>query len=116
MELRKKQPSLSKNTVVSELYDSWWVVLVLIFISMLYLKTHEAKDKQINFLASKLESLENEKLLANNRRDKLLLEIQSLQDPDYVEMLLIKEMGVVPQDSIQVRFKNRSRDIELYSE
>ncbi len=82
-----------KKILLREFYTSWWVFLVLILIGMLYVKTHQLKDEKIVKLANRLNELKAEKMLATLSKNQFLSEIESLDDPDYIEMLLIKKNG-----------------------
>lgn len=104
-----------RKLIFQELCRSWWVFLMLILIAMLYAKTHQLKNDKIQKLASRLNELEEEKLIASATKDQLLLEVASLNDPDYIEMLLIKNMGVIPEDAIKVRFKTQEYGIASIS-
>jgi hypothetical protein len=48
---------------------------------------------------------EKEKLLACQERDELALQIASQNDPVWVELVLLRELGVVPEGYIKVHFK-----------
>ena len=42
---------------------------------------------------------------ALKQREELLLQIRSQQDPLWIEMMLMKELGVVPEGQTKVYFK-----------
>lgn len=103
-----------KQILKQEFYNSWWVGLVLIFIGMLYIKTDRLKEEKILDLTSCLSQIESEKLVAGLEKERLVDQIKSLEDPDYVEMLLIKKMGVVPEDMIKARFDHHKTNDSCY--
>lgn len=109
MSCDKKNPGWKyiRKVTFQEFCHSWWVILILILIGMLYVKTHQLKKEKILYLTNCLIQLETDKMVASLEKQRLLSDIQSLEDPDYVEMLLIQKMGVVPEDTVKVRFKNQ---------
>ena len=57
-------------------------------------------------LKLRLKQMEQEKMLAMEAHDDLLLQIQSQSDPAWIQMVLMKELGVVPDGQRKVYFQN----------
>ena len=55
-------------------------------------------------LSFRVQELKKEHLLALNERDDLMLRLQSESDPAWIEMMLMKELGVVPEGWVKIRF------------
>ena len=88
------------------IFKCWWLILFC-FLSALF---YEQEKKKINLEYQKLhqqliqlQSIKEEKLQI---QEYLLLKINSQSDPDFVELLLMKELGVVPEGQIKFFFSN----------
>lgn len=93
--------------VIREFKSSWWVLVVLIFTAVLYTNTSERINFEIEKLLTRHNSLESEVQLASLEKSELLEILNSLKDPEYVEMVLIDKLSVTPEDCMKIRF-NRS--------
>lgn len=99
-EMKKKIPDIEKA------FKNWWWV-ILFAISSLLLFEHGLKKRNQEF--NKLykqwhewKKLEEEALV---KQENLLLQINSQSDPAWVELILIKRLGVVPEGKTKVFFK-----------
>ncbi len=71
----------------------------------LYAHFQGQKKNAVVELASRLADLEKEKGKALRERDWLRLQIDSQNDPSWVEMILMRDLGVVPEGWIKIHFK-----------
>lgn len=87
---------------------SWWVILFCAITSLTYF--HFLKDKKgaLYVLNVRLKEMEMEKFQALQKREDLELRIASQNDPAWIEMVLIRDLGVVPEGFLKVHFKQRS--------
>ena len=85
---------------------SWWVAAFLVGGFVLYSHATQKKMKMAGDLEAKLQELENEKSAALLEKDDLRLQINSQSDPAWIEMTLMKGLGVVPEGSQKVYFSN----------
>jgi hypothetical protein len=107
-----KAPSARKRT--SKLYEfslsrSWWV---FVFLGLCYwLYSHEMEKKQRIYmqLQHRLAEMQQEKAVALKIKEDLLLQINSQSDPAWIEMTLMKGLGVVPEGQTKVYF---TKDVE----
>lgn len=87
------------------LFRFWWVILF----SLACFAALEQGSKKIKatyaLLDEKFTQLENEKRQALIIQENLQLQIASQTDPAWVELLLIKGLGVVPEGQIKVFFE-----------
>jgi hypothetical protein len=104
-----------KSKLFKECKASWWVGVFVLFTYMLALKTYPVKEEQIIKLSQQLNCLQSEKALALHAKDELSLQIESQEDPLWIERVLIKKLGVVPEGQIKVRFKKEG-GIAAYSD
>ena len=56
-------------------------------------------------LKRRLQGLELEKQLVLQAREDFLLQIQSQSDPAWIQMTLMKGLGVVPEGQLKIYFK-----------
>ena len=99
----------SSSAVSSEkwLSRSWWVILFVVLSSVIYLSAMRQKEHAYKEMAARLHSLENEKALVLAERQDLLLQIKSQTDPAWVEMVLKRNLGLVPEGQVKVYFQNK---------
>ncbi|MBX7065992.1 MAG: hypothetical protein K1X28_02055 [Parachlamydiales bacterium] len=84
---------------------NWWVVGFCVIAVLAHV--HFSKEKKLAFheLQNRLEEMEKEKLQALQMKEDLQLRIASQNDPAWIEMVLIRELGVVPEGFLKVHFK-----------
>lgn len=64
------------------------------------------KKSQVSLeLQEKIADLESLKSLMERESEELALQIQSQKDPEWIEMVLKKRLGVVPEGQMKVYFK-----------
>ena len=83
---------------------SWWVVLFIILCYAAYeqgVKTHKVYYNQLNKQFIYLKEKENTLL---NKQKELQGQILSQTDPLWIEMTLIKELGLVPEGQTKIFF------------
>lgn len=107
MYFNKKETS--KYKLIKELKASWWVLMFIVFTYMLALKTSHDKEMKIAELKQQLDTLNQGKSLALMTKERLFSEIDSQKDPLWVEMILMKKLGVMPEGYTKVRFR-KERD------
>ena len=64
------------------------------------------RNKDIYDLKFKYSSFLKQKDLIAREKNDLDLKINSQSDPAWIELVLMKELGVVPEGKIKVHFKN----------
>ena len=86
------------------LQRNWWVIAFIALCGVLYL--HGVRQKNIAYqeMTARLQKLETEKALAISEQEELLLQIQSQSDPAWVEMVLKRNLGLVPDGQTKVYF------------
>lgn len=75
---------------------------------MLYEQGVRTRDHEFSKLKQHLNDLELEKKIALEKQEDLLLQINSQSDPGWVELLLMKGLGVVPEGQTKVYFSPRN--------
>lgn len=99
---------LPKPTFLKSLEEvflhSWWVILFSL-LCYTWLE-HEQKQQKVTFqeLSMQVMELKREKIEASRTNDQLLKQINSQSDPAWVELTLIKGLGLIPKNHKKVYF------------
>ncbi len=82
----------------------WWVFVLLAgnYCCFAFLKS--SKNEEIALLEMKKQNLLSQKEGLEKQKQNLLLHIQSQSDSSWIELVLMKELGVVPDKHIKVYF------------
>jgi hypothetical protein len=86
------------------LFRSWWVLLFLLFGIITYNQAIKKKKEEIASLEYRIHEVQKAKEISIAHQEDLLLRIRSQSDPDWIELVLMKELGVVPEGSLKVHF------------
>jgi len=88
----------------SWLHSSWWVIVFIAVCAVFYLQAMRQKDLSYQEMTFRLHNLEKEKAQALAQQEELLLQIHSQSDPAWVEMVLKRNLGMVPEGQTKVYF------------
>jgi len=94
-----------KQQFFHSVVQSWWVVLFFLFSFIVYDQSIKIKNRELVALKCRYDSIENKKDNLIRTKEDLLVRRDSCQDPEWVEQLLIKELGVVPSGYMKIYFK-----------
>ena len=86
------------------IFSFWWVILFILLCFVLYEQGIKERDREFSKLNEHLKSLKQERANAIALKEDLLLQINSQSDPAWVELLLMKGLGVVPEGQKKVFF------------
>lgn len=86
------------------LFKSWWVILFSIICYMFYEQQLIKRDVQFIMLKNTMAELQKQKREALTQQEDLLLQINSQSDPDWVELTLMKGLGLVPEGYTKAYF------------
>lgn len=102
----KKEQKLSiKAFLIEELImKSWWLLLFLVITGSIFSNIYAQQNHKYTELKSDLDKLIQAEQKAKQKNLIMRKEIESIQDPDYIELLLKQELGVVPEGQIKVHF------------
>lgn len=96
-----------KKIIQSFLLRSWWLYLILLGGFLLYAHGMHKKDLICREMEKKQYALEQERIKALEQKDELLMQIGSQNDPEWIQMTLMKGLGLVPEGQKKVYFKNK---------
>lgn len=65
----------------------------------------QKKKDEVRMLEGRLMEMEGEIASLEERQSDLLLALQSQADPAWVELVLMRELGVVPENWLKVHFQ-----------
>ncbi|MEI6242785.1 MAG: hypothetical protein WCP39_05205 [Chlamydiota bacterium] len=100
----------SKNGVRKNfIFRFGWVLLFMLCTFIGYFHVMKKKQEEIASLDKRLQEIEREKELVTLAKEDLLMRIQSHGDPAWVEMVLMKELGVVPEGKMKVHFTKKGK-------
>jgi hypothetical protein len=97
---RSVQTSLSNRIFVR----SWWAVVFSTLCVAFYFQAAHSRATAFSFLTSRMQEMEIEKVGIAQEQEELNLRLQSESDPAWIEMALMKELGVVPDGWTKVHF------------
>ncbi len=88
------------------IFKCWWVILFCLLCACLYEQGRKKIDLEYQKLHRQLIRLQTIREDKLKLKEELMLKINSQSDPDFVELLLMKELGVVPEGQIKFFFNN----------
>lgn len=85
---------------------SWGLTFLFISLAMIFTeKTLQQVKEEGAHLQALLESLKEEKVNQEKQHALLVLQTQSSSDPAWVELVLKRELGLIPEGQTKVIFK-----------
>jgi hypothetical protein len=86
------------------IFKSWWVILFSLICYTFYERELQKRDLKFIFLKNTFNDLQKQKLYSLAYQENLLLQINSQSDPEWVELTLMKGLGLVPEGSVKAYF------------
>lgn len=95
--------------IVKEIFfRSSWVTVFILLCFGLYENNNKNFNQEYHLLHSRYSYLEKEKNEALKVNKNLLLRINSQSDPAWLELILIKNLGLVPENQKKIVFLKNS--------
>lgn len=82
----------------------WWVLLCLIVLFMIHERSAKSRQDEFARLQEHLSQLQVQRQAALIHKEDLELQINSQSDPEWVELVLRKGLGLVPEGQVKVFF------------
>jgi len=95
-----------------EIVKAWWVILFFLFCFMYYEQGIKKRETDFIKLSEQLQILQEQKKEALVLKQKLLLQINSESDPAWIELTLMRELGLSPKGSTKVLFLSEESEKE----
>ncbi len=86
------------------LIKSWWVWAFAILSFSLFEQSSMKLQKEMDFLDSQIVSLEARICNAKNTQEYLKLQVESFNDPAWIECTLIRALGLTPEGYTKVYY------------
>lgn len=97
---------MKKKEIKKEWLSKWWWTILFCLASYIFFDSAQRKkDKEIFTLQQQMQQIRSEQQLLAHQKDELTARIESQNDPEWVELVLMKELGVVPEGYMKVYFK-----------
>lgn len=81
-----------------------WVLLFMVGCCFMYLQAMNKKKRVVEVLKCQLYALQSEKQVLLEEKKELTLQIHSQEDPAWIELTLMKGLGLVPEGQLKVYF------------
>lgn len=91
--------------MIEKIKSSWWAALFIFASCGFYSLASHKRQTALIALKSQVETLKTEKLQAKKTHEDLKLRFQSQSDPEWIQMLLMKTLGMVPEGQIKIVFE-----------
>lgn len=89
----------------SLLRENWWVVLFVVIAGAMYWHGMCEKEAVYADLQKRMGSVREGILVASAEREELLRQLHSQSDPEWIELVLMKRLGLVPEGQTKVYFE-----------
>lgn len=101
---KASRKALKKMTVYGHLRSWSWMFLFIALVAITTERALKRVREERNLLSTQLISLKEEKKVAMKVREKLTKQINSQSDPAWIELVLKRELGLVPEGQTKVLF------------
>lgn len=97
---------VSKCVLIKELFArSWWVYLFCLVCFFGYTHFVSKRKHEIQTLQARFASLQKQIHTSSQIKEELYQQICSQTDPAWIELVLMKQLGVVPEGYLKIHFK-----------
>jgi hypothetical protein len=93
---------------------SWWVILFMLSCYLSYEHGLQKKDSDFAKLQLQYSELQKKKKMLLAQQEDLDRQINSQSDPAWVELVLMKGLGLVPEGQTKVLFTNQTELLKHY--
>lgn len=93
-----------KRAFRSVFIESWWVLAFILICVILYEQGLKQRDSLYRQLTQKQKELDHDKIEALLKQQNLQLQVNSQADLAWIELTLMKGLGVVPEGQQKVYF------------
>ncbi|HEV8051680.1 MAG TPA: hypothetical protein VGP47_04230 [Parachlamydiaceae bacterium] len=104
----------TRQKLESGLIRSWWVILFILGCYLSYEHGLQKKDHDFAKLQVHYAELQKKKKMLLGQQEDLTRQINSQSDPAWVELALMKGLGLAPEGQIKVLFTNQKELLDYY--
>ena len=87
------------------LLRNWWVIAFVLMAGAIYIQAIHKKNRLVATLQERVDTLSRSKMDAMEKKEELILRINSQNDPDFVELVLKEKLGVTAEGELKVVFQ-----------
>jgi hypothetical protein len=91
-----KPPERHSSLLQEVVLRSWWVIIIAILSFGLYEQASRTLEKDISFLHAEIATLKSQIIDKEVIQRELLREVASQNDPAWIELTLIRCLGLIP--------------------
>ncbi len=96
--------SCSRGGAYPLIRKNGWVVLFVLSCSLVFLHFSDKKTEVMYSLEQRLEEFRAQKAALLQENEDLQLQVNSQSDPAWIQLTLMKRLGLVPEGQIKVYF------------
>ena len=89
----------------SSCFRETWVAGICGVSLLIFGQAMKHRNAAISELRFRISEVEKIRLLAHQEQEELIQQIESQSDPAWIELVLLREVGVVPEGFLKVHFK-----------
>lgn len=93
-----------QNRFKAMFINSWWVTAVVLLCLIFYEQRLKEQEQLYLYFTRQLQSLEKEKKNSLIIQENLQLQINSQSDPAWIELMLMKGLGLAPEGQVKIFF------------
>jgi hypothetical protein len=112
--MRSSTPSTISSGIEEIFARSWWVILFMLGCYLSYEHGLQKKDVDFAKLQAQFNELQKKKKMLLMQQEDLTRQVNSQSDPAWVELALMKGLGLSPEGQTKVLFTNQSELLERY--
>lgn len=94
-------------------FQFWWVIAFVIGCSIVFERSLKEKSLIFNELTKQLSQLQHAKEQAIVEQQDLLLQINSQNDPAWIELTLMRALGLVPEGHQKIFFYSPDKEQDV---
>lgn len=103
--------SSGPKTLKSVIIQSWWMLLFAVSSLLIYAQAMQKKALVAKALQEQLNMLNTQKEELLVEHEDLVLQIQSQSDPAWIQLTLMKGLGLVPDGQMKIFFQPEPKEI-----
>jgi len=103
--MSRAKTAIQENRIMELLHRYGWMLLFCVACFSVYSQAMQKKSFLCKELRGSVRDLESLKALTELEREDLALQVHSQNDSEWIEMVLKKNLGVVPEGQMKVYFK-----------
>lgn len=97
--------ALARKHYLQFIFKSWWVAAIAILSLGLYEQGAKELQKEINNFQYEASILTEKIKISKQLQEELRLQVMSQSDPAWIELVLIRSLGLVPEGYTKIYYE-----------